>query len=96
MEEYVLKRLAVPGLVIGALVLSSTAVAAVDGSADGLRFRSDGRQVIVANQARRILSVLDPKAAEWIVHLPVSVTPENLCFKPDGGELFVTGTGLHP
>jgi YVTN family beta-propeller protein len=73
---------------------ATVALAPVEGSANGIRFRSDGRQVILANRARRVLSVLDPKAGGWIVHLPLSVTPDHLCFKPDGGQLFVTGAGL--
>ncbi len=69
------------------------ATAAVEGSADKVRFRGDGRQVLCANRARTILSVLDAATAEWIVHLPLSVVPDNLCFKPDGGQLFITGAG---
>jgi YVTN family beta-propeller protein len=75
------------------LASGQIASAAVQGSADDVRFRSDGRQVLCANRARSILSILDADAVEWVVHLPLSVVPENLCFKPDGGQLFLTGGG---
>jgi DNA-binding beta-propeller fold protein YncE len=29
-----------------------------------------------------------------VTHLPLALRPDNLCFKPDGGQLFVTGEGL--
>jgi len=29
-----------------------------------------------------------------VAHLPIAVPPENLCFNADGGQLFVTGSGM--
>lgn len=77
------------------LASGSLRVAAVgDGTADLVRFRSDGRQLLVGDRARRRLSVLDAGTLELIVHLPLAVSPRHFCFKPDGGQLFITGDGL--
>lgn len=59
-----------------------------------LRFRSDGKQLLVANTAERMLSILEAPTGRLIVHLPLAVRPENFCFKSDGGQLFVTGEGM--
>ena len=59
-----------------------------------LRFRSDGRQVLVGNRGDRTVSVVDVARGKIVAHLPLAVEPENFCFKPDGGVLFVTGKGL--
>jgi len=66
----------------------------LDGSADLLRFRSDSRQLLVGNQTRRTLSVIDSASSRLVVHLPLPVRPEHFCFKPDGGQLFITGEGM--
>jgi YVTN family beta-propeller protein len=55
-----------------------------------LQFRSDGRQVIAANHSKLTLSVVRAADAVPVVDLPVAVPARNLCFKPDGGLLFVT------
>jgi YVTN family beta-propeller protein len=64
------------------------------GEAGIVRFQSDGRAVIVANTSERMLSVYDVSRRRVVAHLPVAVRPDNLCFKPDGGQLFVTGEGM--
>jgi DNA-binding beta-propeller fold protein YncE len=58
------------------------------------RFRFDGRVLIACDQNARLLSLYDVESAKLITHLPVSLRPQNLCFKPDGGQLFITGEGL--
>lgn len=70
-----------------------TGPAALGGSADLLRFRSDGRQILVGSRSRRELAIVDAPSARLIVRLPLSVEPEHFCFKPDGGQLFITGRG---
>ncbi len=59
-----------------------------------LRFQSDSRQLIAANLSERMLSVYRVATRQLVVNLPLSVRPDHLCFKPDGGELFVTGEGM--
>ena len=60
---------------------------------DAARAQSDSRQLIAANLSRRALSFFDVEQRRLIVNLPLSVRPDHLCFKADGGELFVTGEG---
>jgi DNA-binding beta-propeller fold protein YncE len=57
-----------------------------------VRFRLDGKGLFAADIADRRLCVLDAEA-RIIVKLPLAVRPDNLCFNPDGGQLFVTGEG---
>lgn len=59
-----------------------------------LRFRSDGRQVIVGNCGDRTLSVIDAISGRAIVRLPLAVEPATFCFKHDGGGLYVSGPGM--
>ncbi|MCS7024860.1 MAG: YncE family protein [Bryobacteraceae bacterium] len=58
------------------------------------RFRKDGRQWIAAHQDRRLLSIFDTASSRLVVRLPLAVRPHHLCFKADGGQLFVTGEGM--
>lgn len=59
-----------------------------------VRFQSDSRQLIAANVSERILSVYHAPTRKLIVHLPLAVRPDHLCFNADGGQLFVTGEGM--
>ena len=59
-----------------------------------VRFQSDSKQLIAANVSERMLSVYHVPQRKLVVNLPLSVRPDHLCFKPDGGELFVTGEGM--
>jgi hypothetical protein len=66
-----------------------------------LRFLSDSKRLIAANRSERLLSIYDVDSNKLIVHLPIAVRPDNLCFNlstepgnTDGGQLFVTGEGL--
>lgn len=67
---------------------------AAGGTIGAIRFQSDGRAIIAANVSDRRLSIFEAPSGKLIVHLPLAVQPENLCFKADGGQLFVTGSGL--
>ena len=64
------------------------------GDFGAVRFLPDGRTLIAANRAERVLSLYDVASARLIAHLPVAVRPDNLCFNSNGGQLFVTGEGL--
>lgn len=57
------------------------------------RFRSDGKALLVANVADRMLSVLQAPEGRVVTHLPLAVRPDHFCFNRDGGQLFVTGEG---
>lgn len=59
-----------------------------------VRFRFDGKLVLAASPAERTLSVLEAPAGRLLVRLPLAVRPDNLCFKADGGQLFITGAGM--
>ena len=59
-----------------------------------VRFRLDGRQVLVGNRSARMLTVLGAKSGAMLVHLPLPLEPENFCAKPDGGEIYITGKGM--
>ncbi|MBS1873994.1 MAG: hypothetical protein JSU00_12335 [Acidobacteria bacterium] len=65
-----------------------------DTEVGAVRFQSDGRALIAADLGRRMLLIYDVETARLIVRLPLAVRPDNLCFNPDGGQLFVTGDGL--
>jgi len=58
-----------------------------------VRFRNDGRYVLVADRSRRELTVLDAESAATVVQLPLALRPDNLCLKQDGGQIFLTGEG---
>jgi hypothetical protein len=64
------------------------------GDFGALRFRSDGKMLIAANRGERLLSLFDTASGGLIVHLPLPVRPDYLCFNADGGQLFVTGEGM--
>jgi DNA-binding beta-propeller fold protein YncE len=59
-----------------------------------LRFRSDGDALLVANLSARMLSVLEAPGGRVITNLPLAVRPDNFCFHPNGGQLFITGEGM--
>ena len=59
-----------------------------------VRFRADGKLLIAANCREQMLTGLDVPGLETVVDLPLAMQPQNLCFNSDGGQLFVTGTGM--
>jgi len=58
------------------------------------RFRSDGRHVLIAGATEPLLAIADAHSGRTLVRLPLAVTPRHLCFKSDGGQLFITGDGM--
>ena len=66
----------------------------IGGFAGTVRYRGDGKLLLAADTARRFLTVVDAASGGLVVELPLAVRPEHFCFKPDGGELFITGEGL--
>ena len=59
-----------------------------------VRFQSDSKQLIAANRSERLLSIYHVPSRRLIVHLPLAVRPDQMCFNTDGGQLFVTGEGM--
>jgi YVTN family beta-propeller protein len=58
------------------------------------RAQSDSRNLIAANVSQRMLSIYDVPSRRLMVNLPLAVRPDHLCFKTDGGQVFVTGEGM--
>ena len=61
--------------------------------AGSVRFRPDGKQLLVADPARRVLAFLEAPSGRVITNLALAIKPEHFCYKADGGELFITGEG---
>lgn len=55
-----------------------------------VRSRSDGRQFLAANHTMQGLSIVRASDAVPVVDLEVAMEATHFCFKPDGGQLFVT------
>lgn len=64
------------------------------GPIGALRFRADGKLLLVANLGERSLVALSVPKLEIIAELPLAMTPNNLCFGGGGGQLFVSGEGM--
>ena len=68
---------------------------AIEGDTIPIRFRPDGKEVIAAHAAARMLSIADVETGRLLVKLPMPLQPERFCFTLDnGGQLFVTGRGM--
>ena len=65
----------------------------LQGQVGTVRYRGDGKSVLVGNLEARQLTVIDSPGGNVVVHLPLAVRPDNFCFHPDGGQLFITGEG---
>lgn len=59
-----------------------------------VRFRADGERLLVANLHDRCISALTTPGLQIIADLPLAMSPENLCFNADQGQLFVSGDGM--
>jgi YVTN family beta-propeller protein len=57
-------------------------------------FRSDGKHLLVASGADRTMTIVDVATRGTVVKLPLPLEPANFCVTPDGGQLFVTGSGM--
>jgi DNA-binding beta-propeller fold protein YncE len=68
---------------------------AIEGDTIPIRFRPDGKEVIAAHSASRLLSIADVETGRLLVRLPLPLEPERLCFTLDnGGQMFVSGRGM--
>jgi YVTN family beta-propeller protein len=68
--------------------------AQLPGAIGQLRFRGDGKLLLVANYHDRSLTVLTVPGLQVMADLPLAMQPENLCFTADQGQLFVSGQGM--
>ena len=57
-------------------------------------FRRDGKLLMVANFQAQTLTALETQNLQVIVDLALAMEPQNLCFKADGGQLFISGRGM--
>jgi DNA-binding beta-propeller fold protein YncE len=64
------------------------------GAIGAVRFRGDGRLLLAANLESRSMLALAVPSLEIVAELPIAMRPDNLCFKPDQGQLFVSGPGM--
>jgi hypothetical protein len=59
-----------------------------------LRFRDDGKLLLLARPRDRSITALDVPSLRVIAELPLAMQPDNLCFSADQGQLFVSGAGM--
>lgn len=59
-----------------------------------IRFRSDGNCVLVAEPMVNAISVIETASMRKVVQLQLALRPERLWMNVDGGQLFVTGSGV--
>jgi YVTN family beta-propeller protein len=59
-----------------------------------VRFRRDGQVLLAACAEEPVLTALTVPDLQIMVDLPLGMVPENLCFTPDGGQLFISGKGM--
>jgi YVTN family beta-propeller protein len=83
----------------GKIAFVDTASRKVDvvdaGTETGLvRFRSDGRALLVADVRERRLLIYDVATRKLVVRLPLAVRPDEFCVGGGGGQLFITGEGM--
>jgi len=82
---------------VGLLDLASRSVAQkiqIGSTVGTVRFRMDGKALLIANTGDRMLSVLETPGGKVIANLPLAVRPDNICFNPNGGQVFITGEGM--
>jgi DNA-binding beta-propeller fold protein YncE len=64
------------------------------GPCGAVRFRADGRLILVANLEAHSLTALDVPTLQVVAELPLAMRPDHLCFNSDQGQLFVSGAGM--
>jgi YVTN family beta-propeller protein len=69
-------------------------LAKLDSPTGKVRFRKDGRQLMVADTGANRLTAFDVGHRRVAVHLPLAIRPDQFCFRLDGGQLFVAGEGM--
>jgi DNA-binding beta-propeller fold protein YncE len=64
------------------------------GALGPVRFRGDGRLLLVSDLSSRSILALEVPSLEIFAELPLAMRPDNLCFNADQGQLFVSGPGM--
>jgi DNA-binding beta-propeller fold protein YncE len=64
------------------------------GALGEVRFRGDGRLLLVSDLSSRSILALDIPSLQIVAELPLAMRPDNLCFNSDQGQLFVSGIGM--
>jgi DNA-binding beta-propeller fold protein YncE len=64
------------------------------GALGAVRFRGDGRLLLVSDLEASSLLALDVPSLQVVAELPIAMRPDNLCFSADQGQLFVSGPGM--
>ena len=60
-----------------------------------VRFRPDGKQVLIGSVVGKSVAIADPVTGKVLVILPLPLGPERFCFSTDnGGQMFATGPGM--
>ena len=80
--------------ILGPGAMNDFAWASIGDTPGLIRFLNNGSMLLVAQRAKRQLTMVDTTLGKVVVHLPLPIQPENLCFSADGGQLFITGEGL--
>lgn len=72
-------------------------VTGIGGGCGPIRFRMDGKTILVGAQRTRQVVTLDALSGSVLARLPLPFAPERFCFidteDDRGGQMFVTGTG---
>ncbi|MGH9582039.1 MAG: YncE family protein [Bryobacteraceae bacterium] len=59
-----------------------------------VRFRGDNQVLLAAGAGNPTLTAIAVPSLQVIVELPLGMQPRNLCFTPNGGQLFISGSGM--
>jgi DNA-binding beta-propeller fold protein YncE len=84
----------------GAIALAALSPASLQKTGDAsvepslVRFRSDGRQLLVGSEAGRSLNIFDSGSLQTVVRLPLPMAPRHFCFNDNQGQLFISGEGV--
>jgi len=57
-------------------------------------FRRDGKHLICGSEAARSLTIYDTATGRTVVTLPLGLAPRHFCTTSDGGQLYITGSGM--
>jgi DNA-binding beta-propeller fold protein YncE len=60
---------------------------------NAVRFRKDGRQLLVASRSARALGMFDVATGKLVVRLPLPIEPRHFSGNSDGGQVFLSGAG---
>ncbi len=74
--------------------LKTRSIVPVGISTQTLRFRKDGQTVLAGGWQERQIATVSVDDGKLLARLPLSITPERFCFNDDGGQMFVSGSGL--